>query len=239
MCTRMTLKTPGDELGGILVADAGGLEGRQVTKYNIAPTDPVVAMRAEDAGGTVSRALSTMRWGLVPPWADDLSIGARMVNARMETAHSRRAFRRAFRKGRCIVVADGFFEWERRGRERLPHHFRRRDERPLLLAGLWARWTPIDEEGNNGEPVFSCAVLTRDAEGSVARVHDRMPVALDDPAPWLTGTQDVDRLRAVLATGRLAGSDAVESFRVDPWMNNVRHQGPRCIEPVATQSSLF
>jgi len=235
MCTRMTLKTPSDELADIFSANADALEGVDVLDYNIAPTDPVVAMRHKSHDdGTLERRLEPMRWGLIPHWAKDKKIGPRMLNARIETVAKKKAYRRPFRKKRCLVVADGFFEWLHRGDDRLPYWFYRGDARPMLIPGMWAVWWP-DDAPEGADPLVSCTIVTRDAEGLVARVHDRMPAVLDEDFvdAWLDPEQENadELLDLVERHAALAGTELFRARAVDPWMNNVRHEGPRCIEP--------
>jgi putative SOS response-associated peptidase YedK len=184
-------------------------------RYNIAPTQPVTAVRA--AGG--GREWAALRWGLVPSWARDARQAP--INARAETAAEKATFRAALRKRRCLVPADGFYEWATLGRRKQPFCFRPWDGRPLALAGLWERW-----EGPAG-PVESCAVLTTEANELVRPVHDRMPVILPERhwAAWLDPAwQDAAALAPLL---RPFPSDALRAYPVgDP-----RHDGPQCLTP--------
>jgi putative SOS response-associated peptidase YedK len=184
-------------------------------RYNIAPTQPVAAVRAGGAG----RECVALRWGLVPSWARDARQAP--INARAETAAEKPTFRAAFRKRRCLVPADGFYEWATLGRRKQPFCFRPWDERPLALAGVWERW-----DGPAG-PVESCAILTTEANDLVRPVHDRMPVILPErhwPA-WLdAGLQDAGALAPLL---RPFPSDALRAYPVgDP-----RQDGPDCLTP--------
>jgi putative SOS response-associated peptidase YedK len=139
--------------------------------YNIAPSQKVAVVRNRpDDGG---RELALLRWGLVPSWAKDPSIGARMINARAETAHEKPAFRNAFRSRRCLVPASGFYEWRKQGPVKQPYHISLLERRVMAMAGLWDRW-----KGEEGSPIESCTILTTDANELIAPLHDRMPVII-------------------------------------------------------------
>jgi len=176
VCGRYTLSTDPATL-----ATAFGLAATPTVepRYNIAPTQPVGAVRVE--GG--ERRFVRLRWGLIPSWAKDPSIGSRLINARAETVVEKPSFRTALRLRRCLVVADGFYEWQRRpdgGKQ--PYHIRLVDGRPFAFAGLWERWADP-----TGAPVETCTILTTAANALMATIHDRMPVILDaaDYAAWL------------------------------------------------------
>src|SRR5512134_1391515 len=140
-------------------------------QYNIAPTRQVAAVRSRPGGG---RDLVLLRWGLIPWWAKDPStIGARMINARSETAPWKPAFRDPFRLRRCMIPANGFYEWQKQGRARQPYHIRLRERNLMAIAALWDRWERI-----GSEPIESCTLLTTEANDLVAPLHDRMPVIL-------------------------------------------------------------
>ena len=148
-------------------------------RYNVAPTDPAPVVVTHDG----ERFLTRHRWGLVPSWAKDLSIGARMINARAETVATQPAFRDALTGQRCIIPATRFYEWQRVGGAKVPHSIQRNDGFPMSFTGLWASWrNPAD-----GERVLSCTIITTTANRMMAPLHDRMPVILDDEAVdlWL------------------------------------------------------
>jgi putative SOS response-associated peptidase YedK len=149
-------------------------------RFNVAPSQPVAAVRTSSPGG--ARELAFLRWGLIPSWAKDPSIGSRMINARAETVHEKPAFRNAFRRKRCLVPANGFYEWQRQERRKQPFYVRMRDERIFAFAGLWDRW-----EGEDGSVAETCAILTTAANAALVPVHDRMPVILEPGAydRWL------------------------------------------------------
>jgi putative SOS response-associated peptidase YedK len=150
-------------------------------RYNIAPTQPVPVVVTEASSG--ERVLDAFRWGLVPHWAKDPSIGNRMINARTESVAEKPAFKSALVRRRCILPSDGFYEWDKTGGTRQPYHFRRRDGDLFGFAGLWEEWNAPD-----GSPLLTCTILTTNANATVGRVHDRMPVilrSLEDEAEWL------------------------------------------------------
>jgi putative SOS response-associated peptidase YedK len=149
-------------------------------RYNIAPFQPVAAVRAGPAG--TGRELALLRWGLIPSWSKDPSIGNRLINARAETAREKPSFRNAFRRHRCLIPASGFYEWKRQERGKQPYFVRMRDGRPFAFAGLWDRWESPDEG-----VIETCAILTTAPNTVLAPIHDRMPVILPpaEYARWL------------------------------------------------------
>ncbi len=146
-------------------------------RFNICPTQEIPVIRQDNH----VRKVSTMRWGLVPSWADDLKISTRMINARSETVAEKPAFRSALRNRRCLIPADGFYEWKTEGKKKTPYWFRRSDDQPFAFAGLWDRWS------KHGAPIESCTILTTSANEVVAPLHNRMPVILSpsDYDIWL------------------------------------------------------
>lgn len=235
MCGRFTLSASPE----VLVAELGLEEPLPPIgpRYNVAPSQMVAAVRRHPETG--SRRLHLLRWGLIPGWAKDPAIGNRLINARAETVAGKPAFRRAFQQRRCLVVADGFYEWQRvpggeRRRSKQPFLVRRRDGRPFAFAGLWERWRPAE-----GEPVESCSVITTDSNPLVAELHDRMPVILDprDYDLWLDPEEtDPDRLAVLL---RPCPEEWLESFPVGRLVNDPRCDERRCIEPVEPPPDLF
>lgn len=192
--------------------------------YNIAPTQQIAAVRDNQQDG---RELAMLRWGLVPAWANDLAIGNRMINARAETVAEKPAFKRIFRRRRCLVLADGFYEWRRQGRQKQPFLIRFKDHRPFCFAGLWDRCAKVEP------PVETCTIVTTSANELMAPLHDRMPVIIgpDDYDLWLDpAVQEPERLQPLL---RPFAGDALEAFAVSPQVNNPRHNSPECIAPDA------
>ena len=228
MCGRFTFATAPTALVELLGLDEPPtLDPR----YNIAPTQALLVVRAVLQGETRRRELRLLRWGLVPPWADDPSVGYRMINARSETAASKPAFRAAFRRRRCLVLADGFFEWKRVGRgPKQPHYLRLRDGRPFAFAGLWERWRG---PGDPPDELLSCTLLTCAPNELVATIHDRMPVILPPAAyePWLDPEQqDPAALQALLAP---YPAEEMIAYPVGTGVNNPRFDDPSLIAPYA------
>ena len=222
VCGRFTQATPNETIAELFqLPSAPDLAPR----YNIAPTQDVAAVRASSGGG---RELVPLRWGLLPSWAGERSVAARMINARAETLADKPAFRAAFRWRRCLVVADGFYEWQRLGGRTQPHFIGFADGRPFGLAGLWERWT-----GDGSGPVESCTIVTTAANGVVAPLHDRMPAILDpgEFALWLDPeVRDPEVLRPLLRPHAVA---AMRAYPVSPLVNDPSHDLAACREPLA------
>jgi putative SOS response-associated peptidase YedK len=221
MCGRFTQQRPTAELAALfdaepLVDDPGG-------HFNLAPTDPAaVVVERRDR-----RAVTTYRWGLLPHWATDPRGAARRINARAETVATSPAFADSFRKRRCIVPADGFYEWQRDGSARRPFYIHRRDGAPLALAGLWSGRRDLATD----EVRRTFAILTTAPNEAIARLHDRMPV-INGPADWShwldPGRTDVGELHGFL---RPAPDGPLEIRRVRPLVNDVRNDGPELVVP--------
>ncbi|MEV6612605.1 SOS response-associated peptidase [Streptomyces sp. NPDC051051] len=213
--------------------------------WNVAPTDDVWAVlertaRGEDDTAPARRELRPLRWGLVPSWAKDVKIGARMINARVETLHEKPAFRRAFTRRRCLLPADGFYEWQPvkagdTGRTRKqPYFIHPEDGRVMALAGLYEYWRDpqVKADDDPAARLMTCTVITTDATDAAGRVHPRMPLALTEDRydAWLDPAhQDPDELRALLrspADGRL------EVRPVSPAVNDARNDGPHLLDPI-------
>ncbi len=193
-------------------------------RYNIAPTQPAPTIVIASTQPT--RQFTLHRWGLIPFWAKEPGIGAQLINAQAETVATKPAFRAAFRKRRCLVLADGFYEWTRQGRQRQPYYIRLRNERPFAIAGLWEHW-----EGPEGLALSSCTLLTIAANALIGPFHHRMPVILDpgDYDLWLDpSVQDAVRLQALL---RPYPAERMTAYPVSPRVNNPAHDSLDCIEP--------
>jgi len=201
--------------------------------YNVPPSQPVAAVRAlRDRPG---RRLEMLRWGLVPPWAQDPKIGHKLTLARVETIATTPAFRDAVRHRRCLVVVDGFYEWQRRGKQpSLPFFVRGADSRPFALGAVWDRWVSPD-----GEVIESCAIVTQPARPPVDAIHDRMPLVVERESweAWLSGSlTEPDRVAELLRTRE----PALIAYLVGPRVNDPRHDDPSCILRAPTeQQSLF
>jgi putative SOS response-associated peptidase YedK len=220
MCGRFTLTAPGQVLADLFrLTEVPTLEPR----YNIAPTQPVAAVRS--APGGAGRELVWLRWGLTSPWALAPGSGSGLINARAETAADKPAFRRSLRQRRCLVPADGFYEWQALPGRKQPFHFRMCDGRPFAIAGLWEQW-----QGPDGKAVASCALLTTQANELVRPVHDRMPVILP-PAAWDLWldprAQDPAALRPWLAP---YFAEEMSACPVSTRVNNPRNEGPPAAE---------
>jgi putative SOS response-associated peptidase YedK len=195
--------------------------------WNVAPTDPVPLVRVSQSHD--ARVLDTARWGLVPPWAKDARSGARMINARSETVATSPAFAPSFARRRCLVPADGWFEWVRAGKDRRAYYMTPADGSVLAFAGIWSAWGP--------DSLITCSVLTTAARGGLAKVHDRMPLILsaDRWPEWLAGEGDAADLLRPVTEREIA---AIEVRPVGAAVGNVRNNGPSLLEP-PLEATLF
>jgi putative SOS response-associated peptidase YedK len=222
MCGRYAFFSPAEAVKRIFALDeAPELEPR----YNIAPTQPVPAVRAGEEG---ARAFAMLHWGLVPKWAKERAIGNRMINARSESLAEKPSFRDAFRKRRCLVLADGWYEWQVTPDGKQPWFIRMKDARPLAFAGLWERW----KDPKDGALLESCTIVTTDASQSIRKIHERMPVVLAeaDRDRWLdTAFSETDKLSELL---RPYEPKALEAWPVSRQVNAPKNQGPELIAPV-------
>ncbi len=231
MCGRYTLAAP----------DPAAVRGRfgldesveVLRRYNVAPGDQVLAVTTTRDG--VPRG-ALLRWGLVPSWAETPATGLKMINARVETVAQRPAFRRAFERWRCLILADGFYEWRRTpGGPKQAFHITREDRLPFAFAGLWSIW-----HGDEDIRLRTCTILTTAANPAVAQLHDRMPIILASQAEaaWLDPGTSPARLRALL-TGLDAGDTALRP--VGQAVNDARYDGPECLAaPLPSpQAALF
>jgi putative SOS response-associated peptidase YedK len=230
MCGRYTLRTAGAKL-----AEAFGVEESPSLfepRFNAAPTQTMPVVRLKENGS--GRELSLMRWGLVPSWADDKSIGSGLINARADGVATKPAFRSAFRRRRCLVPVDGFYEWEKIGRKKQPFFITMTDGRPFAFAGLWEKWD------KNDESLESFTILTTEANELLQPLHDRMPVILapKDYDAWLDSQRnDPAELSQLLKT--YTGDD-LKTFPVNPVVNSPKYDGPLCVEEqTGGQGKLF
>jgi putative SOS response-associated peptidase YedK len=234
MCGRYTL-----HCSAAAVANRFGVSPPSLLpqRYNIAPSQRVLAIRQRANG---KRELVPLSWGLVPFWADDPTIGNRLINARAETAATKPAFRRGFASRRCLIVADGFYEWQAEGRHKQPWYIQLASGQPFGFAGLWERW----EKG--GTPIQSCTVLTCPANSLMQPIHNRMPVILpaEHEAAWLdSNAHDTAQLSQLLKPLPAA---AMTAYRVGSLVNSPRLDTAGCIQPLpesggnaAVQRSLW
>jgi len=223
MCGRYTLtadlKKVADRFGAPLPPASATYNPR----FNIAPTQPVIVV-----GDDGKRYIKQMLWGLIPSWAKDPGIGNRMINARVETLAEKPAFRAALKKRRCIIPADGFYEWQKLGKVKQPVRIVLKNREPFGFAGLWEHW-----QSPEGEEVLSCTIVTTEANELLKAVHDRMPVILtrDAEALWLDPkTQDAEKLLPLL---RQYPADEMEFYRVSREVNSPAVDKPSNIVPLA------
>jgi putative SOS response-associated peptidase YedK len=240
MCGRYTLSLSVEEIWDDLALEgqpgadvwSQGPEKELVPRYNIAPTQAVPVVTDKSP-----KKLVMLRWGLIPFWADDPKIGARMLNARAESLADKPAFRDAFQKRRCLVVADGFYEWKRealprgekpvkKGAPKTPMYARRLGGGVLTFAGLWAKWRSKEDPEVQ---ILSCTIVTTDAAGAMASVHDRMPAILAPEARsvWLDPAMQPSELEELL----MPRDPELEIHAVRPLVNSVKNDGPELIVP--------
>ena len=234
MCGRYTLTAPEAEL--VEVFDVGEVTFRDWRpRYNVAPTQEVPVIVRGRAG---ERRMGLMRWGLVPHWADDPSMGARLINARCETAARKPAFRDAFARRRCLVPADGFYEWQKTEGGKVPWWIHRADRRPFAFAGLWERWRRQTASGEPDEEasLVTFTILTTRPNARVRALHDRMPVILPDRSAeeaWLEVDGDGGNGAATLDA--LLGpvpDDYLDAWPVSTAVNRPANDDPSLVEPV-------
>ncbi len=223
MCGRFTLTSSEEQISAILPGIM--FHDPIVPRYNVAPTQPIAAI-ANDGSNEVRQ----LRWGLIPSWAKDASIGSRMINARAESVADKPSYRTPLRKRRCLILADGFYEWKKlpKGKGKTPMYVRLRSGRPFAFAGLWDRWRSPD-----GEDVPSATIITTDANELLADVHDRMPVILAPDAYdlWLSPREPV--VEELLGCLKPYPSDEMEMYAVSTMVNKSTADEPACIEPVS------
>ncbi|GAB6068421.1 SOS response-associated peptidase [Methylothermus subterraneus] len=235
MCGRYTLRASRAKLLLWFRIDRDRAPESVLGRYNIAPTQEVAAVRVAADG---KRELVPLRWGLIPHWAKEAKTDYSTINARAETVAEKPAFRFAFRHRRCLIPADGFYEWQVQpgSKRKQPWYIQRRDGEVFAFAGLWERWEP--RAGTEGEPVESCTILVTDANELLRPIHDRMPVILDpaDYEVWLDPAQrDLERLKSLLKPYPAASMTA---WKVSAQVNNPRHDDPSCLTPLATDGKL-
>ncbi|MEJ2602098.1 MAG: SOS response-associated peptidase [Gammaproteobacteria bacterium] len=222
MCGRFAFYSAREAMPALFGVDDGAAVA---PRYNIAPTQHAAVVRLDAEG---HRQAAMLRWGLVPFWAKDMKIGNRLINARVETAAEKPAFRAAWSRRRCLVPADGFYEWRSAAGGKTPWFISASNGEPFAMAGLWERWT---SEGGTEEPVETFTILTTEAREPMSRLHDRMPVILgvDRSAAWLAG-------EAPAGTGSLADpSLRLRAWPVSRRVNSPRNEDPSLVEPAADE----
>ena len=227
MCGRFAFFSPHEAVRRLFLPDDALPAGwAQAPRWNIAPTLEVAAVRARGGG---ARELVALHWGLVPSWARERAIGARMINARAETLAEKPAFRVAFRKRRCLVLADGYYEWRAVAGGKQPYFIHLAGGGPFGMAGLWESW----RDPGDGAALESCVIVTRSATNEVREIHDRMPVIVPpaEHGAWLDPAADgTGALAALLADG---GLPELAARPVNRRVNNPRNDGPELLEPAA------
>jgi putative SOS response-associated peptidase YedK len=226
MCGRFAQRTPAKRLAKeFQVSEMPEIELR----YNIAPTQDILNIRRTDGG----REAALLKWGLVPSWAKDVSIGAKLINARSETITEKPSFREAFKRRRCIIPSDGFYEWQRSGGRKQPYFFLMRDEHLFGFAGLWEKWRDAD-----GHVLETCTILTTEANEVLEPVHDRMPVILHpaDYELWLGGdARELDLVKELL---RPYPGEEMVGYPVSTSINSPHNQGAELIAPLTASKRL-
>jgi putative SOS response-associated peptidase YedK len=233
MCGRFTLRNPAQVYAAYLRRAGVGAGG---PRFNVAPGQRVEVVRGEPGGDWETEELV---WGFIPRWTRPEAKPIPLINARSESVADKPAFRDAFRYRRCLVPADGFYEWRRENSRKWPYFFRLRGDQPFALAALWEEWWSA-----SGESVRSFCLLTTEANSVLAPIHDRMPVMLDPAGAvrWLE-TSPAEAGARLTPLLRPFPPDAMEVIAVSPWVNKADHEGPRCLEPreggAAEQMSLL
>lgn len=223
MCGRFTLRT---RLTLLVQLFRMQMHDELVPRYNIAPTQQVLACRQTADG---SREGVSLRWGLIPSWAKEEKIGSSLINARAETVAEKPSFRTAFKRRRCLVLADGYYEWKA-GTPKQPHFIHMADDRPFALAALWESWRG-PKEAPLAEPLETCTLITTTANELTAKVHDRMPVILppEEYDYWLDPAfEGTDKLLSLL---KPYPSDEMALYPVSTYVNNARNEGERALQP--------
>lgn len=221
MCGRYTLHSPRQLIvEHFKLSDGITIEPR----YNIAPSQEVPVIRLDEAG---NRELVKLRWGLIPFWAEEAKTGYSMINARAENVADKPAYRAAFRKRRCLLPADGFYEWKTGARGKQPYHIRMRDHAIFAFAGLWEHW-----ESGDGQVIESCTIIVTDANERLRSIHDRMPVILGEGhySQWLDVENiDARQVRQLLTP---CPGDRLEIYPVSTRVNSPAHDEESCIAPL-------
>jgi putative SOS response-associated peptidase YedK len=220
MCGRFTLRAPAERVKReFQLEEVPSIEAR----FNVAPTQNILAVRHSPDGSEVAM----LKWGLIPSWAKDAAIGAKLINARSETVEEKPSFREAFKRRRCIIPADGFYEWQRMGSRKQPFYFRLKDDRLFGFAGLWDKWRSPD-----GESLETCSILTTEANDVLSTVHDRMPVILHRETYdlWLDDDVRKQDLRKELL--RPFPASEMTAYPVSTSINSPYQQGEELVQPI-------
>jgi len=222
MCGRFTLNTSSQIIAEFFkLSEVPDMKPR----YNIAPTQSLATVTVTPQ--QIQRQFQFMRWGLIPSWAKDMKIGSKMINARSETVAEKPAFRSAIKHRRCLIVADGFYEWLPQGKHKQPYYFQTAEGEPFAFAGLWENW-----QSPEAENIVSCTIITTAANETVQPVHDRMPVILPECAweEWLDPA--VNSAQQVLPLLKPYAAAAMTAKAVSAIVNNPTKDSPECIQAI-------
>ena len=229
MCGRFALLTPGHDLLTQFDVTQTPVDASMIApRYNVAPTQPVVVVRASTSPAYPAneRELTFMLWGLIPSWAKDPKIGSRLINARAETVIEKPSFRAAFKRRRCLVLADGFYEWQKLDGKKQPIFIHMAEKRPFALAGLWESWHSPD-----GGVLDTCTILTTTPNELMAPIHNRMPVILE-PEDYDTWLYPGDQPNIAMHLLRPFSSEKMAAYPVSTWVNSPAHDDAQCIAPL-------
>ena len=222
MCGRFTLNTPAQIIAEFFkLSEVPDIKPR----YNIAPTQSIATVKVDSE--KIERQFQFMRWGLIPSWAKDMKIGSHTINARSETVAEKPAFRSAIKHRRCLIIADGFYEWQPQGKKKQPYYFTMANGEPFAFAGLWENW-----ESPEAENIVSCSIITTAANSTVQPVHDRMPVILPQGnwEQWLDPS--VDKAQEVLPLLQPYDPAAMKANAVSTIVNSPTRDSPECIQTI-------
>ena len=220
MCGRFVLEHSPDQLMKVYrFSSVPDLSPR----YNIAPSQQIAVVRQQNGG---DRELTFLQWGLIPSWSKESAIGYKMINTRSETAHEKPSFKQALHARRCIIPASGFYEWQKAGKEKIPHYIHLRDGDIMSLAGLWERW-----KSPEGKELETCTILTTAANSLVKKLHDRMPVILHRAEFDLWLDRDIDDVKRLTELFHPYPSDQLEEYVVTRDVNSPTNDSPGCIIP--------
>lgn len=221
MCGRFSLSKPVEAVAGHFSVKS---ETPLLPRYNIAPSQMIAVIQKQPGGP--ERQLSMMRWGLIPRWGKDSRIGFKLINARAETLTEKPAFRPAYRQRRCLIAADGFYEWRHEGRQKQPYLFQMKEGGIFAFAGIWEQW-----QSPTGEDVLSCSIITTAANDLVHQVHERMPVIIEPGNYdfWLDPAQNADALKPLLQP---FSPDQMTAWPVGARVNSPRNDDPDCMKKI-------
>jgi putative SOS response-associated peptidase YedK len=222
MCGRFTLNTSSQIIAELFkLSEVPNIQPR----YNIAPTQSIATVTVDSE--KMQRQFQFMRWGLIPSWAKDLKIASHTINARSETVAEKPAFRSAIKHRRCLIIADGFYEWQAQGKKKQPYYFTMANREPFAFAGLWENW-----ESPESENIVSCSIITTAANSTVQPVHDRMPVILPPSAweEWLDPS--IKNAQEVLPLLKPYDPAAITANAVSTIVNSPTRDSPECIQTV-------